>query len=287
MIGVTGATGGMGSRVARRLAGEPLRLIVRDAARVPAVGAEVHEASSYGARDEMRAALKGVDTLFLIPAKESADRLQQHFTAVDAAVDAGVKRIVYLSFIRRGDSSFTLGREHFATEDHIRESGLAWVFPRMNLYMDFIPNMIGSDGVIRGPAGDGRFAAVLRDDIADAVAAILASPEPHDGEAYDLTGPEAFTLTEAAEETSRAWGRTDRVRERDARGGPRLTVRLRSARLGGRGLDQLVRGDCERRAVGRERRRGAIGRPPTDVAARLAPYFRQIAAKRVLLVPTW
>jgi NAD(P)H dehydrogenase (quinone) len=207
MIGVTGATGGMGTRVAERLAGEPLRLIVRDAARAPAVGAEVREASSYGARDEMRAALEGVDTLFLIPGKESADRLQQHFTAVDAAVDAGVERIVYLSFIRRGDSSFTLGREHFATEDHIRPSGLAWVFPRMNLYMDFIPNMIGSDGVIRGPANDGRFAAVLRDDIADAVAAILASPADHDGQAYDLTGPEAFTLTEAAEEMSRAWGR--------------------------------------------------------------------------------
>jgi NAD(P)H dehydrogenase (quinone) len=207
MIGVTGATGGMGSRVARRLAGEPLRLIVRDAARAPAVGAEVCETSSYGARDEMRAALEGVDTLFLIPAKESADRLEQHFTAVDAAVDAGVKRLVYLSFIRRGDSSFTLGREHFATEDHIRSSGLTWVFTRMNLYMDFVPNMIGSDGVIRGPAGDGRFAAVLRADIADAVAAVLAAPSAHDGRSYDLTGPSAFTLTEAAEEMSRAWGR--------------------------------------------------------------------------------
>ena len=197
----------MGTRVAQRLAGQPLRLIVREAARAPAVGAEAREASSYGARDEMRAALEGVETLFLIPGKESADRLEQHFTAVDAAVDAGVERIVYLSFIRRGDSSFTLGREHFATEDHIRASGLAWVFPRMNLYMDFLPNMIGSDGVIRGPAGDGRFAAVLRDDIADAVAAVLAAPEPHDGQSYDLTGPSAFTLAEAAEEMSRAWGR--------------------------------------------------------------------------------
>src|SRR3954468_7367868 len=207
MIGVTGATGGMGSRVAGRLTTRPLRLIVRDAARAPEVGAEVREASSYGARDEMRGALDGVDTLFLIPAKESADRLQQHFTAVDAAVDAGGGRIVYPSLSRRGDSSFTLGREHFETEDHIRASGLAWVFPRMNLYMDFIPNMIGSDGVIRGPADDGRFAAVLRDDIADAVAAILASPADHDGATYDLTGPEAFTLADAAEEMSRAWGR--------------------------------------------------------------------------------
>jgi NAD(P)H dehydrogenase (quinone) len=207
MIGITGASGGMGTRVAERLATEPIRLIVRDAARAPSAGAEVREASSYGARDEMRAALDGVDTLFLIPARESADRLEQHFTAVDAAIEAGVERIVYLSFIRRGDSSFTLGREHFATEDHIRASGAAWVFTRMNLYMDFIPNMIGSDGVIRGPADEGRFAAVLRDDIADAVAAVLADPSSHEGQSYDLTGPEAFTLAEATEEMSRAWGR--------------------------------------------------------------------------------
>src|SRR4051794_38322909 len=209
MIGITGASGGMGTRVPRRVAsrGLPLRLIVRDADRAPTLDAEVREASAYGARHEMRAALEGVETLFLIPAKESADRVEQHFTAVDAAADAGVRRVVYLGFIRRGGSSFTLGREHFETEDHVRESGLAWVFPRMNLYMDFIPSMIGSDGVIRGPAGKGRFAAVLRDDIADAVAAVLASPDAHDGESYDLTGPEAFTLSDAAEEMSHAWGR--------------------------------------------------------------------------------
>jgi NAD(P)H dehydrogenase (quinone) len=73
--------------------------------------------------------------------------------------------------------------------------------------MDFIPSMIGSDDVIRGPAGDGRFAAVLRDDIADAVATVLASPSSHLGQSYDLTGPSAFTLAEAASEMSRASGR--------------------------------------------------------------------------------
>jgi NAD(P)H dehydrogenase (quinone) len=209
MIGITGATGGVGTRVAERLAAraQAQRLIVRETERAPALGAEVREASSYGARDEMREALEGVETLFLIPAKESADRLSQHFTAVDAAFDAGVRRIVYLSFVGDARSSFTLGREHAATEDHIRASGLPWVFPRMNLYMDFIPSMVGADGVIRGPADEGRFAAVLRDDIADAVAAVLASPEAHEGHAYDLTGPEAFTLAEAAEEMSRAWDR--------------------------------------------------------------------------------
>jgi NAD(P)H dehydrogenase (quinone) len=211
LIGVTGATGEVGGRVARLLAerGAPIRLIVRDPGRAPSdlAGAEVRVASSYGARDEMVDALRGVSTLFLVPGRESADRVSQHRTAVEAAAEAGVARIVYLSFVDADTSSFTLGREHGATEEIVRASGLAWVFPRMSLYTDFIPMMADSDGVIRGPAGEGRLAAVLRDDLADAVAALLIGAGRHDGRTYDLTGPSAFTLAEAAAEMSRAWGR--------------------------------------------------------------------------------
>jgi uncharacterized protein YbjT (DUF2867 family) len=209
-IGVAGATGEVGGRVARRLAerGVRQRLIVRDPTRAPGLpGAEVSAASSYGALEEMTSALRGVETLFLVPAAESTDRVDQHRTAVEAAVGAGVKRVVYLSFVGAATSSFTLGREHGATEKIVEASGLQWVFPRMNLYMDFIPSMVGEDGAIRGPADEGRLAAILRDDIADAVAVILTEPGRHDGHAYDLTGSEAFTLGEAAAEMSRAWGR--------------------------------------------------------------------------------
>ena len=92
MIAVTGASGGVGSRVARRLAdrGEELRLVVRDPARAPELpGAEVRQASSYGDGEAMRAALEGAETVFLIPAAESADRIEQHVTAVNAAAAAG------------------------------------------------------------------------------------------------------------------------------------------------------------------------------------------------------
>ena len=68
----------------------------------------------------------------------------------------------------------------------------------MNLYMDFIPGMVAADGVIRGPAGDGRVSAILRDDVAAAAAAVLTS-DGHDGTTYDLTGPSSFSLAEAAE----------------------------------------------------------------------------------------
>ncbi|MDQ3983021.1 MAG: NAD(P)H-binding protein, partial [Actinomycetota bacterium] len=102
MIGVTGATGEVGSRVARRLAarGERQRLIVRDGSRAPSLsGADVATFGGYGDVDGMKRAFAGVTTLFLVSAREAPDRVEQHVRAVDTAVTSGVERIVYLSFI--------------------------------------------------------------------------------------------------------------------------------------------------------------------------------------------
>ena len=210
LIAVTGATGAVGTRLTARLAeaGARQRLVVRDPARAPHIaGAEVRQASDYGTGEEMRAALEGADTLFLMPAAEAQNRVEQHTTAIDSAVAAGVQRIVYLSFVGASpDTTFTLGRDHWHTEEHIRATGRPWTFLRMNLYMDFIPTMVGPDGVIRGPAGEGRLAAILRDDVAAAAAAVLTGDE-HDGRTYDLTGPGAFSLGEAADLMSRASGK--------------------------------------------------------------------------------
>src|SRR4051812_22383160 len=119
LIAVTGATGAVGSRVARALSerGVRQRLVVRDPARAAELdGADVRRAAGFGAGDEMRAALEGVRTLLLIPAAEAPDRVRQHTTAVDAGVAAGVRRIVYLSFLRAApDATFTLARDHWAT----------------------------------------------------------------------------------------------------------------------------------------------------------------------------
>lgn len=68
----------------------------------------------------------------------------------------------------------------------VRAAGLPFTFLRMNIYLDFIPSMVSPAGVVTGPAGDGRLAAILRDDIADAAAAVLTS-DGHEGQTYDLT----------------------------------------------------------------------------------------------------
>jgi NAD(P)H dehydrogenase (quinone) len=216
LIAVTGATGAVGTRVSARLAeaGARQRLVVRNASRAPRhAGAEIRQAAGYGADEEMRAALQGADTIFLIPAAETPDRVQQHKTAVDAAVAAGVGRIVYLSFFGAApDATFTLARDHWHTEEHIRATGVPWTFLRMNLYMDFIPSMVLPEGVIKGPAGHGRLAAILRDDVAAAAAAVLTS-DGHDGRPYDLTGREAFSLAQAAGLMSRLTGKAIRFQD--------------------------------------------------------------------------
>jgi NAD(P)H dehydrogenase (quinone) len=209
---VTGVTGGLGGRVARRLAerGVGQRLVARDPGRAPELaGAEV-AAAGYDDRDSLRRAFAGAHTLLMVSASEDPDRLRLHANVVGAAADAGVERVVYTSFFGAApDCSFTFGRDHWHTEELIRGGGLRFTMLRDNLYLDFLSLMVGADGVIRGPAADGRVAAVARDDIADvAVAVLLADGDRHDGRSYDLTGPEALTMAEVAERLSELAGRT-------------------------------------------------------------------------------
>jgi uncharacterized protein YbjT (DUF2867 family) len=206
LIAVTGATGEVGGRVARRLAERHIeqRLVVRDPSRAPELeGAEVAQASNYEAREEMEAALSGATTLFLVSAEEARNRVEQHKTAVDAAKAAGVQRIVYLSWFHAApDVAFTFGRHHFHTEEHIKASGLSHAFCRDNIYLDYVPFFAGPDGAIRGPGGEGRFAPVARDDVADVVVELLTDPE-REG-LYEVSGPESYGLAEAAERLGKA-----------------------------------------------------------------------------------
>jgi uncharacterized protein YbjT (DUF2867 family) len=210
-IAVTGASGGVGGRVARQLAaaGVPQRLVVRDPARAPELPGAGTVRATYDDPASMRTALAGTRSLFLVSAHEHSDRMGLHAGVVDAALAAGVTRIVYTSFLAATpDATFTFARDHYHTERHIRDRGVAYTFLRDSLYLDVLPDFAGQDGVIRGPAGDGRFAPVSRDDIADvAVAVLLSGDGGHDGRTYDLTGPAAVTMAEVAGELSRAAGR--------------------------------------------------------------------------------
>lgn len=208
-IAITGATGVLGGYVAQGLANRGIaqRLLVRTPAKAPQLQRCTVHQFSYSDRPAATSALEGVGTVFMVSASESADRLDQHRTFIDAAAAAGVQHIVYTSFVAAApDAIFTLARDHYSTEEHIKSSGMSWTFLRDNFYLDFMEALVGEDGIIRGPAGQGRAAIVARADIARTTEVILVDPSQHAGRTYNLTGPEALTLGEVAATISRVRG---------------------------------------------------------------------------------
>jgi NAD(P)H dehydrogenase (quinone) len=210
LIGVTGVSGYVGGLVARDLAGRGVRqrLITRSPALTPLLdGAEVVVAD-YADAAALRDALDGVRTLFFVSGHEAPDRLALHQGVVDAAATAGVRRIVYTSFMgAAANATFAYARDHAHTERAILDAGIALTALRSTLYADAVPSLlVGADGVIRGPAGDGTVAWVARADVARLAAAVLLD-DSHAGAIYDVSGPAAIGLAEAARLLSTVTGR--------------------------------------------------------------------------------
>lgn len=211
-LALTGVTGTLGALVLAQLADlEPI-VVVRDAARAPQ-GFEVRVAA-YADADACRTAFAGVDTLLLVSASESRTRRDEHATVIAAAADADVGHVVYTSFQRAApDATFTLGRDHHHAEQALRASGMRWTFLRDGLYQESLVRFADADGLVRGPAGEGRIAAVSRRDVADVAAAVLRDPAPHAGQTYTLTGPEAPTMGDAIARGGVATGRALRYED--------------------------------------------------------------------------
>lgn len=209
-IAVTGSTGVLGGYIARDLAagGVRQRLLARTPAKAPQLPRATVHPFTYSDQDASRRALDGVDTLLMVSTSEGPERLDQHRSFIDAAAAAGVKHLVYTSFAAAApDAVFTLAREHYVTEEYIKASGMDWTLLRDGFYLDFMEALIGGDGVIRGPAGNGRASFVARTDVARTASTVLMSPTAYARQTYDLTGPEALTLFEVAATISRIRGR--------------------------------------------------------------------------------
>ena len=209
-IVVTGATGKIGGQVARLLAAAPgveLRMVGRSLHRAPRLEGVETARAEFSDAEACRTAFDGADALLLVSAGEAEDRLAQHRTAIDAAVAAGVGHVLYTSFLAAGaDAEFTLARDHGATEEMLRGSGLAWTFLRDSFYADVLLDFAGPDRVIRGPGGTGRCAFVARRDVAEVATRILRDPAPWAGRTLDLTGPVSVSLAEATLLMTRARG---------------------------------------------------------------------------------
>ena len=114
-----------------------------------------------------------------------------------------MQHLVYLSFVGASASStFTLARTHAATEAAIQQTTMRYTFLRDNFYSEMMATIANADGIIAGPAGDGRVACVSQQDVAQAAANILAAiasgDDRHHNRSYTLTGSEALTFSDIA-----------------------------------------------------------------------------------------
>ncbi|GAA4215472.1 NAD(P)H-binding protein [Actinocatenispora rupis] len=208
---MTGVTGQLGGRVARRLAaaGITQTMIARHPRRAPRLPRARVMPGNYGDRTAMRRALTGVERVLLVSATATPDRVAQQGEFLRAAQDAGVGLVVYVSFCTPWpEATFVHGRDHWWTEQHLAGSGIPHIILRNNFYAEFVGRDL-TDGraAIRGPAEDGRVAAVALDDIAEAATNILTGVSGQAGATYTLTGPAAVGLDEVADAASTACGR--------------------------------------------------------------------------------
>lgn len=204
MIVVTGATGNAGCEVVRALTarGSRVRAFVRDPDKARhKLGENVELAvGDFADPRSVRAALEGADAL-LLSCADDPRRVGWETAAIDAAVAAGVGRVVKLSATAAEPGSpVAFWDWHGQVEQHLRASGAGWVILRASWYMTNVlaaaPG-VAAEGRLYAPAGDARIAMIDPRDVGAAAAAVLSSPG-HEGHIYLLTGPRAITYAEVA-----------------------------------------------------------------------------------------
>lgn len=221
MIVVTGATGALNGATVEhlltRLPSAQIAVVARDTANAQPFadrGIEVRH-GDYAEPSSLPEAFAGADQLLLVSTNDpNADGVALLQAAIDAAVAAGVGRILYTSHQgAASDTPFWPGRDHAATEQVLAESGLPWTSLRNGFYMHSLQWLLGAwreTGVIAVPA-DGPVSWTARSDAAEAAAVIIGSDGAYDGP-VTITAPHALTFAEIADMASDVTGRDIRCK---------------------------------------------------------------------------
>lgn len=261
---VTGATGQLGRLVVEELLARgttPADVVAlvrspQKASDLAAQGVTVREAD-YDRPETLAPALAGVDALLLVSGSDIGQRERQHRAVVDAAVAAGVGRVVYTSVLRADTTDLPVAPEHVVTEELLRTSGLPTTLLRNGWYTENYASVIGqarATGVITSATGGAPVAAAARTDYAAAAAAALLDPSTA-GRTYELGGT-PFTYDDLAVALTEVLGRPV---QHQAVSADELAAGLRSA-----GLDEGLAGFLV--AVDGATARGALDTDPAPLA---------------------
>ena len=208
---VSGASGQLGRLTAELLlaAGAEPILVTRTPEAVADLGCDTR-VGDYGEPDSLRDAYAGAERVLLISSPDLETRTEQHRAAIAAAASVGVRHVVYTSGLNpEPPNPAVISASHYATEQALAASGLAWTVLRDSLYSEYqVPEAAQAiaAGTLTHNRGDGQIAYVSRRDCA-AVAAAVLTGSGHEGHVNDVTGPELFTAGALAALYSELGGR--------------------------------------------------------------------------------
>lgn len=197
---VTGATGNVGAEVVRLLrdAEHPVHAAVRDVSAVhPEHGVE-YVPFDFADRTTYGRTFQGVSKLFLMRPPALADTERYINPVIDAAKQAGVEHIVFLSLLGAEKNPFV---PHRHVEQYLEASGVPWTFLRAGFFMQNLSTTHRVDirdyGDIFVPAGNSTTSFVDVRDVG-AVAAKALLEDGYRNKAYPLTGSEALSYADVA-----------------------------------------------------------------------------------------
>ncbi len=210
LTGVTGKTGGASAQALLKK-GIKFRAIVRNAEKAAALKAAGVELVIGDVTDRavLEKAMTGVDkALMTMPNGEKQLDLEKQF--VDVAKASGVQHVVKMSSMEAiPNAKAPIPKIHYASEQYLQKSGLAWTMIKPNFFMQ---NFLGSGGTIKEqgkfflPMAQGKTVMIDTRDIGACVAVVMTTPG-HEGQAYQLTGPEVLGFADAAERFTKVLGR--------------------------------------------------------------------------------
>lgn len=223
-VAITGGSGQLARRAAEFVLAQfaPRDLVL--ATRTPAAlrslaadGVEVRRAD-FAEPHTLPSAFAGCERVLLVSATDLGARVRQHEAAIDAAKAAGVRRIVYTSGLQPAPPNpAVVAPSHYATEQALLQSGLAWTVLRNSLYADYqLPEgeRALQTGVLVHNRGRGAVAYVAREDCAAAAAAALLQ-DGHENATYEITGNETWAADDLAALYSELGGRPVRAHALD------------------------------------------------------------------------
>ncbi len=213
MILITGATGKTGSAAVQELSNQniPFRVLIRNEEKrnqITDMGGEV----IIGAIENdsaLNQAMEGVQkALVLLPNSEQQLFLEKK--VVDAALEANVQHIVKMSSMEAvPEATSPIPKLHMQSENYIKNSGMNWTMIKPNFFMQ---NLLGSGKTIVEqnkfflPMGEGKAGMIHTKDVGTVIAKVL-SEDGHEGQNYEVTGPEILSFHDVAEIFSKVLGK--------------------------------------------------------------------------------